>query len=84
MHMQKANVEPAEDDHSGRFRKGDTVWWEPEDPILQKNQRTALVAGWLGTVNYETGEALLLRFNEAREEHGKLVPISELRRRSIT
>jgi len=83
--MQRGTVEPEQgEEPSAHFRKGDTVWWEPEDPILRKSPRTTLVAGWLGTVNYDTGEALFLRFDEGREEYGKLVPISELRRRSIT
>lgn len=65
------------------FRKGDTVWHEPSDPLKAKDPAIAKVAGWLGTVNYGTGEALFLRFNEEREEIGKLVPIDELRHREL-
>ena len=66
------------------FRKGNPVWWEPKDPIKARNPRTAKVAGWLGTVNYYTEEALLLRFDEERQEYGKLVPIAELRHRHLS
>jgi hypothetical protein len=65
------------------FRKNDTVWWEPRDPIKARDPRIGKQAGWLGTVNYETGQALLLRYNEAREEYGQLVPIVELRHRPL-
>ena len=65
------------------FRMKDTVWWEPKDPIKARDPTTAKVAGWLGTVNYETGLALFLRYNEVRDEIGKLVPIAELRHRDI-
>jgi hypothetical protein len=66
-----------------QFRKGDTVWWEPRDPLKSRDARTAKQAGWLGTVNYETGMALFLRYNEERKEIGDLVPLAELRHREL-
>ncbi len=65
------------------FRKGDSVWWEPKDPIKARNPETTMVAGELGTVNPETGKALLLRLDESRQVYGTLVPIAELRHRRI-
>jgi hypothetical protein len=65
------------------FHKGDTVWWEPKDPIKARNIRTAQVAGWLGVVNTETEQALFLRYDESRKEYGVLVPLTELRHREL-
>jgi hypothetical protein len=65
------------------FHKGETVWWEPTDPIKARNLRTACVAGWLGPVNYETGQVLFLRYNEEKKEIGNLVPLTELRHREL-
>lgn len=65
------------------FHKGETVWWEPTDPVKARDPRTAKVAGWLGTINTETGMALFLRHNEERKEIGDLVPVTELRHRDI-
>jgi len=66
-----------------QFKKGDTVWYEPTEPIKARDPRQAMQAGWLGQVRYDTGQALFLRLTEERQEVGQLVQIQELRRRIL-
>lgn len=70
------------------LRNGSYVWWDRPDKAQEWwNNSDGLpksIAGRIKSINKEKNQALIIRYGVMREKISELVPLDELRPRSLT